>query len=128
LSFEAASRGAAQVLCVEQNRSLIEQLQKNRAKLQAEAIEIRLGDGLNAMRQSSEMDLVFLDPPFDAGNDFYQAAVEAAARATRDDGRIYLEAPRAWTDEELAPLGLHVYRHLKAGMVHAHLLIKVVQA
>ena len=35
---------------------------------------------------------------------------------------IYLEAPRAWTDEELAASGLVLYRHLKAGAVHAHLL------
>ena len=33
-----------------------------------------------------------------------------------------LEAARAWGDEELAPFGLSVYRHLKAGAVHAHLL------
>ena len=37
-------------------------------------------------------------------------------------GAIYLEAPRRWSDEELAPLGLSVFRHLKAGAVHAHLL------
>jgi 16S rRNA (guanine966-N2)-methyltransferase len=37
-------------------------------------------------------------------------------------GYVYLEAPTAWTDELLSPLGLVVYRHLKAGAVHAHLL------
>jgi 16S rRNA (guanine966-N2)-methyltransferase len=128
LGFEAASRGAAQVLCVEQDRSLIEQLQKNRAKLQADALEIKFGDGLNLLRQSSGLQVVFLDPPFDSGNDFFLAAVEAAARAIADDGFIYLEAPRAWTDDELAPLGLRVHRTLKAGLVHAHLLQKVVLA
>ena len=40
----------------------------------------------------------------------------------RPGGVVYLEAARAWGDEELAPFGLSVYRHLKAGAVHAHLL------
>jgi hypothetical protein len=35
---------------------------------------------------------------------------------------VYLEAPVKWTDELLAPMGLAVQRHLKAGAVHAHLL------
>jgi hypothetical protein len=35
---------------------------------------------------------------------------------------VYLEAPVRWTDEQLAPMGLAVQRHLKAGAVHAHLL------
>ncbi len=37
---------------------------------------------------------------------------------------IYLEAPQAWDDAQLAPLGPARYRHLKAGAVHAHLLQK----
>ena len=37
-------------------------------------------------------------------------------------GAIYLEAPRRWSDEELATLGLVGFRYLKAGAVHAHLL------
>ncbi len=128
LGFEAASRGAAHVLCVEKNRALIEQLQKNRAKLQADALETKLGDGLNVLRQSNGLQVVFLDPPFDSDADFFQAIIEAAARAIADDGFIYVEAPRTWTDDELAPLGLRVHRTLKAGLVHAHLLQKVVLA
>jgi len=38
------------------------------------------------------------------------------------DGAVYLEAPRRWTDAELAPLGLIGFRYMKAGAVHAHLL------
>jgi 16S rRNA G966 N2-methylase RsmD len=63
---------------------------------------------------------VFLDPPFDAP--LYEPALKAAVRVLRDDGLIYLEAPKAWSDELLAPWGLQVHRHLKAGTVHAHLL------
>ena len=50
------------------------------------------------------------------------AASAEFARLLRPGGVVYLEAARAWSDEELAPFGLSVYRHLKAGVVHAHLL------
>jgi 16S rRNA G966 N2-methylase RsmD len=66
------------------------------------------------------VDLVFLDPPFDAN--LFDAALPAAAQAVAPGGYVYLEAPRAWSEEELGAFGLVVYRHLKAGAVHAHLL------
>jgi 16S rRNA G966 N2-methylase RsmD len=68
------------------------------------------------------MHAVFLDPPFENAA-LYEPALRAAARALRPDGVVYLEAARRWGDEELAALGLAAYRYLKAGAVHAHLLI-----
>ena len=50
------------------------------------------------------------------------AALAAAAPTLRGQGVVYLEAPVPWTDAMAAPYGLVVVRHLKAGMVHAHLL------
>ena len=52
----------------------------------------------------------------------YERSLRAVARVLRPGGVVYLEAARAWSDEELAPFVLSVYRHLKAGVVHAHLL------
>jgi 16S rRNA G966 N2-methylase RsmD len=66
------------------------------------------------------VDLVFLDPPFDA--DLFEKALAAAAAALAEGGLIYLEAPAAWDDAKLEPYGLALRRHLKAGAVHAHLL------
>ena len=66
------------------------------------------------------LDLVLIDPPFDG--DLFGKALHAAARAVGAEGYVYLEAPRAWADEELAAAGLAVHRYLKAGAVHAHLL------
>ena len=69
------------------------------------------------------LDLVFLDPPFGDGNDeIYLAALRAARQCVRDEGFIYLEAPRAWGADELAQLGLQVYRAGQAGAVAFHLL------
>lgn len=122
LGLEAASRGAASVLLVENDAALVAQLQVLQAKLQASAVRVQRGDGVSALKQAApaSLDLVLLDPPFDGP--FFEPALQAAAQAAAAEGFIYLEAPRAWADEELAKHGLVLYRHLKAGAVHAHLL------
>jgi 16S rRNA (guanine966-N2)-methyltransferase len=126
LGFEAASRGATEVRLVEQDPALVAQLKVLQAKLQAHAVQVLRGDGVSALRQlaPASMNLIFLDPPFDAK--LYDAALQAAARALAPGGYVYLEAPSAWGEEQLNALGLTLYRHLKAGAVHAHLLAKEV--
>ncbi|EYC52441.1 methyltransferase [Hylemonella gracilis str. Niagara R] len=130
LGFEAASRGALEVTLVEQDAALVAQLQKVKEHLKADAagvqITLRRGDGITALgawpaaQPQDGLDLVFLDPPFDA--QLFEPALKAAARVVKPGAYIYLEAPSAWTAELLAPLGLSPHRHLKAGAVHAHLL------
>ncbi len=122
LGFEAASRGAAEVRMFEQDAALVAQLQRVQLRLSAHAVTLARGDGVAGLRQqvTGQFDLVFLDPPFDAG--LFDAALQAAAPLLAAQGLVYLEAPQVWTDERLAPLGLCVQRHLKAGAVHAHLL------
>ena len=75
-------------------------------------------------RRGQGLDVVFLDPPFgDDGNPaLFEAALKAARQALREDGLIYLEAPRAWGEDELAQLGLQIHRQGKAGLVSYHLL------
>ena len=128
LGLEAASRGAASVLLVENDAALVAQLQVLQAKLQASAVRVQRGDGVSALKQATpaSLDLVLLDPPFDGP--FFEPALQAGAQAVAAGGFIYLEAPRAWADEELAAVGLLVHRHLKAGAVHAHLLRPVAAA
>lgn len=122
LGVEAASRGAQAVTLVEQDAALVAQLHKHVQRLQASTLQIVRGDGLNVLRQAAHgsCDLIFLDPPFDAN--LFEPALKAAALAIKPSGWIYLEAPCAWSGEALADLGLQCHRHLKAGMVHAHLL------
>lgn len=123
LGFEAASRGAAQVLMVEQQAALVAGLRALCTKLQAESVvTVRRGDGVAALAglAPASVDLVLLDPPFDA--DLWEKALAPAARALRPGGLVYLEAPQAWDAERLRPHGLELHRHLRAGSVHAHLL------
>jgi 16S rRNA (guanine(966)-N(2))-methyltransferase RsmD len=122
LGLEAASRGAAQVLLVEQDPELVALLRKTVARLGAEAVTVQRANGLSVLAalEPASMDLVFLDPPFDAA--LHEKALAAAARAVGAQGLIYLEAPTAWEEGALSPHGLAALRHLRAGAVHAHLL------
>ncbi len=125
LGFEAASRGAADVLMVERDPVLVAALNSVRTQLGADTVRVQRGDGVAVMRAlaAGSVDLVLLDPPFDS--DVFGAALLAAADAVAPDGHVYLEAPRVWPEEELARSGWEVKRHLKAGAVHAHWLRRV---
>jgi 16S rRNA (guanine(966)-N(2))-methyltransferase RsmD len=122
LGFEAASRGAAQVLLVEQDPQLAELLRATQRKLQATGVEVRRVDGVTALAGAMPggFDLIFLDPPFDAG--LWERALAGAAAAMGPEGYVYLEAPREWDAAALSSFGLVCERHLRAGAVHAHLL------
>ena len=122
LGLEAASRGAVRVLLVEQDPALVAQLRVLQAKLAATAVTVERGNGVSILRQQgpASLDLVFLDPPFDAK--VLETALAAAAPAIKADGWLYLEAPDAWDGRRLEPFGLALHKHLRAGAVHAHLL------
>jgi 16S rRNA (guanine(966)-N(2))-methyltransferase RsmD len=125
LGLEAASRGAAHVLMVEQDAVLVRDLQDNATRLKASMVSVQRGDAVSTLGRlpAGSVDLVFIDPPFDGP--WFEPALKAAARAVPVGGWIYLEAPVAWPTEALTVLGLKCERHLKAGAVHAHLLQRV---
>ncbi len=125
LGFEAASRGAAHVQVCELDPALVTQLSAQVNRLKATNVHVLRTDGVACLKQlsASSVDVIFIDPPFDGA--LFEPALQAAAKAIKVDGFVYLEAPSAWTDEQLAPVGLTLYRHLKAGAVHAHLLRRI---
>ncbi len=122
LGLEAASRGAAEVLLVEQDAQLAAQLRAVAQKLGAPTVKVERANALSVLGRlaGAGLDLIFLDPPYEA--DILDQAIAAAAAALAPRGLVYLEAPVAWDDARLAPHGLSVLRQLKAGAVHAHLL------
>ena len=125
LGLEAASRGAAHVQVCELDPMLVAQLSAQVTRLKASTVHVLRTDGVACLKQlsASSVDLIFIDPPFDGV--LFEPALQAAAQAVKADGFVYLEAPLAWTHEQLAPLGLSLHRHLKAGAVHAHLLRRI---
>jgi 16S rRNA (guanine966-N2)-methyltransferase len=71
LGYEAASRHAASVVMIEQNREAYSSLQHNRDNLAATNVELIHQDALLwlATKRSAHQpfDIAFLDPPFDSG-------------------------------------------------------------
>jgi 16S rRNA (guanine(966)-N(2))-methyltransferase RsmD len=115
LGFEAASRGAAEVLLVEQDAGLVRSLNASRERLKATTLRIRRGDGLSTLRTAAPQsyELILLDPPFDAG--LAGAALAASVRALAAGGWVYLESGEA---APAAPEGLQLHRQGHAGAVH----------
>ncbi|MGA0610423.1 16S rRNA (guanine(966)-N(2))-methyltransferase RsmD [Caldimonas sp. KR1-144] len=122
LGFEAASRGAAEVLLIERDARLARGLEQSRQRLNAQAARVLATDALGWMRRAppASFELVLLDPPF--GEGLFEPALAAAAPLVVDGGWLYLEADRAFEPASFDPLGLALHRHLRAGAVHAHLL------
>ena len=126
LGFEAASRGALEVVLVEQEPKLVAALEATKLRLAAAAVRVVRGDGFSMLaRQAPDaFDLVLLDPPF--GSPLGRRALAEAARVVAPGGHVYLEsaapATRAARPEpEAVPPGLAVHRRLRAGAVLATL-------
>jgi 16S rRNA (guanine966-N2)-methyltransferase len=119
LGFEAASRGAAQVVMVDTVPAVVRQLQGIRDKLRADMVDIRQGDAMAqlARYQAGTFDVIFIDPPF--ASPLAAQALASAAPLLKPGGRMYVEAGELLST---LPEGLEIARYLHAGMVHAHLL------
>lgn len=125
LGFEAASRGADEVVLIEREARLAQGLRSVQQRLQAEAVRIEAVDALAWMARCvpGRFELVFIDPPFEANA--FEPALRAAARVVVPDGFIYLEADRPFDEGALGP-GLRLHRSGKAGAVHYHLIQRAV--
>lgn len=121
LGFEAASRGASTVQMLERETKLISGLAVTKGRLDAAAVTITQADALAWMKRApAQFDLVLLDPPFDAN--LFEPALAASLNCVVPQGWIYVEAPARFDAASLAERGLELYRHARAGNVHAHLL------
>jgi 16S rRNA (guanine(966)-N(2))-methyltransferase RsmD len=127
LGFEAASRGAAEVVLLERDRRAARSLAEVKARLAADAVRIENADALSWMARCApeSFELVFLDPPFDSP--LAAPALDAAARLVVSDGFVYLESPGPLPAGEAARRGLAVHRQGRAGAVHYQLLRRAAQ-
>ena len=122
LGFEAASRGAAEVVLLERDRALVLHLDQARVRLRADAVRVENAEAVAWMARCApaRFDLVLLDPPFES--QAIEAALVAAVRVVAEGGWIYLEADRGVDPAGLPPLGVALHRQGRAGAVHFHLL------
>jgi len=117
LGFEAASRGAGEVVLLERDAALARCLVASKARLHADALRVHATDALAWMSAAAHgrFDLVLLDPPFDAG--LHEKATDLGQHLLKPDGWLYVESGELLEP----PAGFEAHRHLKAGAVHAHL-------
>lgn len=94
LGFEAASRGAAEVLMLERDAGLATSLRDTATRLKTDMVHVEAVDALGWLGRPSarRFDIAFIDPPFEAG--LWQSAADAVAPWLAD---------RAWVHVELAP-------------------------
>ena len=118
LGFEAASRGAAEVMLLERDAVLLQSLEATKLRLKATGVTVQRADALPWMLRAAkgQHELVFLDPPFDSG--LMPAAVQAAAALLVPGGYLFTESGETLAQD---PPGMQLYRSLKAGAVHAQL-------
>jgi len=119
LGFEAASRGAAEVLMLERDAELVRSLRSSQARLKADQLRIEQADAMGWMQRCApaRFDLVLLDPPFDAG--LAEPALALALPLVAEGGCLYLEQAEPLA---LAPAGWQLWRSGRAGQVAFHVL------
>jgi len=116
LGFEAASRGAARVVMVEQDRSVFLSLKETKAAFGAAQVELVQDDAFRYLQRATEaFDVVFLDPPF--GQNALPGALERLAARLAPAARVYVESEQPVEDEAWREL-----RRARAGQVSYQLL------
>jgi 16S rRNA (guanine966-N2)-methyltransferase len=117
LGFEAASRGAARVIMVENDRASVKALLANREALGARQVEVVRADALEFLRaETARYDLILLDPPF--SSDYLARLAPLLPPRLAPGGQIYFEsgAPQHW------PPAWAVHREGRAGHVFFQLV------
>ncbi|BCB28516.1 methyltransferase [Sulfurimicrobium lacus] len=119
LGFEAASRGAKQVVMVERDAKVACSLRDNTATLHAENCELVVADALKFLDQETRrFDVIFVDPPYDFH--LLPRVLPLLLDRLTEDGMVYTECD---TTLEIEP-EWQVWRSGKAGQVHYYLLRK----
>ncbi len=120
LGFEAASRGAEQVVLVEQNRTVHAALRQALGTLGMSNVALYCEDGLKfASQTKSTFDVVFLDPPFQS--DLLQRVMPQLPHLLTPDGVVYVESGAAFD----AGADWQVLKQRQAGAVHYQLLQRI---
>lgn len=121
LGFEAASRGAAEVVLVEQAAAACQVLQGNIKLLQAENIRLLSLDAMQFLQVPGQpFNVVFLDPPYASELLADCCQLLEQKQWLAEDASIYIELS---SGDDLPPLpdNWHIIRGKKAGQVGYYL-------
>jgi len=96
LGLEAASRGAAEVVCVERDRRTVDLIRRNAATTGLD-VEVVLGDAATVITSAlpaAPFDIVLLDPPYRIEHDELAPVLSAIAEVVRPGGEVWVEMAR----------------------------------
>lgn len=117
LGFEALSRGARQVVMVEQNPQVLRALRENARKLEADRLDLVESDALKFIRnEARKFDIIFLDPPFHQG--ILSLLLPLLPERVAPGGYVYAESEIPLEPGD----GWEIWRRGRAGNVHYCLL------
>jgi 16S rRNA (guanine966-N2)-methyltransferase len=94
LGFEAASRGAAEVVLLERDGMLAQSLRDSARRLKVESVRVEYADALGWLARAPVLrfDLAFIDPPLQAG--LWDTAARALSPWLADRAWVYVELAR----------------------------------
>ncbi len=116
LGFEAASRGAQQVVMVERDANAAQALVANAALLEMQAVTVQRVDALEFLRHPRmRFDVIFLDPPF--AEDHWQQLFEQLPLHLNVQGLVYCERRLPLVNVP----GWEIVKSGRAGQVHFYL-------
>ena len=122
LGLEALSRGAAEVVFVENNAEAAATLHDNIATLRATGATVATVDARRYLRSTGErFDIIFVDPPFADAVHSELCRLISESEVLCGGGLVYVEEPRGAPQLELPP-GWAVSKSGKAGNVRYVLL------
>ncbi len=125
LGFEALSRGAAEVVMVDQSSAVTKQLLTNANLLKTGGAQVVQTSADNYLQRTTpqSFDIVFLDPPFESqAIENYCAQLESGQWLT-SHALIYMEREKGTPSPHL-PDGWQLHREKKAGKVVYALAIR----
>jgi 16S rRNA (guanine966-N2)-methyltransferase len=112
LGFEAASRGAEQVVMVESDARAFKALQENKAKLQAAQIQLIRVNALEFIASDLQhFDIVFLDPPYRL--ELLPELLPLMSTHLKKTAQVYIETRATWIPDTQ----WHVRRSGRAGAI-----------
>jgi len=118
LGLEALSRGAGQVVALDSSRVAVNALNEAAKLLDTSALQVMQKDAVQWLKSKPAglFDLVFIDPPFQAGLLDESLALLAASNSLAAGALIYIERDRN-DDPPQLPTGWQVHKDKVAGSV-----------
>ena len=122
LGLEALSRGAKEIIFVDQDKYLLKTISAliNQLDLDKKTKTVAM-DGLKYLKESKgKYDIIFLDAPFDTSLNKEALSLIEKQKLLSENGLIYYEHDKKLSYEEISPFC--VIKHQKTGQVYSYLL------